>query len=112
MPSVERFDDARQYATFAGVTPTVFESGSSVRRKAHISKKGIPSVRKVLYMAAISVKNRNKDFADFVEKLQKRGKAPKVIICAIMRKLLHIFFGMLSSGAKFNANLAFSAKEQ
>jgi transposase len=58
MPPVERFDNAKQYAAFAGVTPSSFESGSSVIRCAHMSKAGVQSVRKTLYIAAIAVQFR------------------------------------------------------
>ncbi|GHS91977.1 IS110 family transposase [Alphaproteobacteria bacterium] len=107
MPQVERFEKAKQYAAFAGVTPSAFESGSSVKRKAHLSKAGVQSVRKTLYMSALSVKNYNKDFAPFVDRLQKKRKAPKVIICAVMRKMMHIFFGMRKAQQDFKAHLAF-----
>ncbi|MDR0739080.1 MAG: transposase [Oscillospiraceae bacterium] len=68
VPPVERFNNVKQYAAFVGVTPSSFESGSSVHHKAHISKAGIQSVRKTVYTAAIAVKNHNKDFATFVKK--------------------------------------------
>jgi transposase len=108
MPPVERFDNAKQYAAFAGVTPSSFESGSSVHRQAHISKAGGQSVRKTLYMAAIAVKNHNKDFAQFVKRLERKNKPAKVIVCAVMRKLVHIFYGMLKNGQHFDPGAAFA----
>jgi hypothetical protein len=59
-------------------------------------------------MAAISVKNHNKDFAPFVERLERKNKPPKVIVCAVMRKLTHIFYGMLKNGQHFDPNVAFA----
>jgi transposase len=49
MPPVERFDSAKQYVAHAGTTPSSYESGSSVKRRAHLSKAGEPSVRKTVY---------------------------------------------------------------
>jgi hypothetical protein len=60
-------------------------------------------------MNALVVKNHNPQFVDFVKKLEKRGKCAKVIIVAIMRKLMHIFFGILKNGATFNEILAFAS---
>ena len=60
-------------------------------------------------MNDLVVKNRNENFADFVKKLQEKGKCAKVIICAIMRKLMNIIFGMLKNNQKFSENLAFGA---
>lgn len=108
MPDVKHFKNAKQYAAFSGLTPSHFESGTSIKGKSHISRFGSKKVRKVLYMAALSTKRNNEYFKGFVERLEKKGKPPKVIIVAIMRKLLHIFFGMLKSGKEFNRSLAFS----
>ena len=56
MPDVSLFKNAKQYAAFAGVTPSHFQSGTSVKGKSHISRLGSKKVRKALYMAAIVVK--------------------------------------------------------
>ena len=104
----KNFKTGKQFAAFAGVTPSHFESGTSVRKKSRISKIGSSNLRKILYMNALVVKNRNENFADFVKKLEKKGKCAKVIICAIMRKLMSIIFGMLKNNQKFSGNLAFA----
>ena len=107
MPDVSNFQKSGQFAAFAGVSPAHFQSGSSVRGKSHISRLGSKSIRKVLYMSALVVKNHNPYFQKFVQKLRKKGKSPKVIIVAIMRKLLCILFGMLKNSSHFDPNLAF-----
>ena len=107
MPDVSNFQKSGQFAAFAGVSPSHFQSGSSVQGKSHISRLGSRSIRKVLYMSALVVKNHNPHFQKFVRNLQKKGKAPKVIIVAIMRKLLCIFFGKLKNRSKFDPKLAF-----
>jgi transposase len=109
MPDVSNFQESGQFSAFAGVSPSHFESGSSVHGKSHISRLGSKSIRKVLYMSALVVKNHNPHFRKFVRKLQKKGKAPKVIIVAIMRKLMCILFGMLKNSSNFDPKLAFYA---
>ena len=105
MPDVKNFEKSAQFASFAGVTPSYSQSGSSVYKNPKIGSK---NVRKTLYMSAITVKNYNPYFQKFVQKLQKKGKPPKVIICAVMRKLMSIFFGMLKNNQNFDQNLAFA----
>ena len=107
MPDVSCFKNSKQYVAFAGLSPSHFQSGTSVKCKSHISKIGSKNVRKVLFMSALCVIRHNSDFAQFVQKMKCRGKAPKVIIVAIMRKLLCLFFGMLKSKTNFDKNLAF-----
>ncbi len=107
IPDVSNFQKSGQFSAFAGVSPSHFQSGSSIRGKSHISRLGSKSIRKVLYMSALVVKNHNPHFQKFVQKLQKKGKAPKVIIVAIMRKLISILFGMLKNSSNFDPKLAF-----
>ena len=109
IPDVENFKNAKQFAAFIGITPSHFESGTSVYKRSKISKIGTAQIRKSLYMAAIVVKNRNKSFQNFVSNLICKSKPPKVIICAIMRKLMHLFFGMLKNMMHFDEKLAFGA---
>jgi hypothetical protein len=40
----------------------------------------------------------------FYQRLKSKGKNGKVIVCAIMRKLVHIIFGILKSGRPFDPN--------
>ena len=109
MPEARNFMNAKQYAAFVGVTPSHFQSGTSVNGKSHMSRLGSVRLRKILYMSALVVKNHNPHFKKWVETLKSKGKPPKVIIVAIMRKLMHIFFGMLKNNQKFNEKLTFFA---
>ncbi len=40
----------------------------------------------------------------FYHRLKEKGKNGKVIVCAIMRKLVHLIFGILKSGKPFDPN--------
>ncbi|MGP8153120.1 MAG: hypothetical protein ACLQBQ_03095 [Smithella sp.] len=40
----------------------------------------------------------------FHNRLKERGKNGKVIVCAIMRKLVHVIFGVLKSSKKYDPN--------
>lgn len=102
---IESFDRARQLAAFAGLTPRRIESGASVRGKTRLSKIGHADLRRLLYFPAMAAVRYNPLIRAFAERLRQNGKAPKVIIAAAMRKLLHIAFGVLRSGQPFNPNI-------
>jgi transposase len=102
LPDINNFDSARQLAAFAGLTPRHFTSGSSVHRRAKISKVGSASLRKALYLPAITAKNHNPLLKEFAQKLKQNGKSTKVIIVAIMRKMIHIIYGIIKSKTPFN----------
>lgn len=101
MPDVSNFQKSGQFSAFVGVSPSHFQSESSVRGKSHISRIGSKSIKKVRYMSVLVVKNHIPPFQKFVQKLQKKGKVPKVIIVATMRKLTCVLFGMLKNSSNF-----------
>lgn len=99
---VRAFADARQLAAYAGVTPHNFVSGSSVHKKARMSKMGNSNLRKILYMPAISAKHHNPIIQAFCLRLLEAGLQPMQVVGAAMRKLLHLIFGILKSGKPFD----------
>lgn len=101
-PEITSFQDARQLAAFIGITPSHKTSGSSVRFKPRISKMGSKHLRKALYFPTIVAKRCNPILKDFCTKLKAKGKHNMVIIIAVMRKLVHIIYGILKHKTSFN----------
>jgi len=102
--NITDFQDARQLAAYAGLTPKNFFSGSSVRKKSILTKTGNANLRKILYMPAISAKRWNPIITAFCKRLLATGHSPMEVIAAAMRKLLHLAFGILKSGRPFDPN--------
>lgn len=100
-----RFDKAKEAAAFAGLDPRQHESGSSVRGKPRLSKVGHASLRKALYMPAMVTITKTSWGQTFRKRLTAAGKPPMIIIGAMMRKLVHVVFGVLKSGQPFNPAL-------
>lgn len=101
-----RFDSARSVAAQAGVTPGRRQSGNSLNW-TRLSKIGNGRIRKALYFPAMSAMKHNEIIKTFASRLSQNGKAPMQVICAAMRKLLHIAFGVLKNNHPFDPNLAF-----
>ena len=93
---------------YAGLAPQLHQSGSSVRGKARIAKSGHADLRHALYMPAVVAYSRCKVFASFVHRLKIAGKPPKVIIVALMRKLVAIAQAILKSGKPFDPTLHYT----
>ena len=102
---VKLYEGARQLAAFAGLAPRLHESGSSVRRRARLSKAGAPRLRKALYFPAIVAMRHNPRIRAMSERLKERGKCTMQIIGAAMRKLVHIAYGVLKSGRPFDPEM-------
>jgi len=103
-PDLAAFASAREVAAYAGLTPQQRESGSSVRGRAHLSKIGSARLRKLLYMPAIVAQRYNVILHAFAQRLRARGKHAMVVLAAVMRKLLHLAYGVLKSGRPFDPN--------
>lgn len=101
---IYHFKNARQLAAYAGLTPRHHFSGTSVRGKTPLSKRGNAALRNCLFMPALVAKRYNPIVQAFSERLAANGKVPMEIVAASMRKLLHIVFGVLKSGKPFDPN--------
>jgi transposase len=100
-----RFHKAREAAAFAGLDPRQHESGTSVRGKPRLSKVGHTLLRKALYMPAMVAVYRTAWGRAFRDRLAAAGKPPMVILGAMMRKLVHVAFGVLKSRRPFDPAL-------
>lgn len=100
--SISDFTQVGQLVAFAGLNPSQRQSGSSVRGQPHISKMGCASIRAALYMPAKVAKRFNPILLTFAQRLQARGLCPKAVDVAVMRKLLHLVYGVLKSGQPFD----------
>lgn len=99
------FRTARQAAAFAGLDPRQHQSGTSVKGKTRLSKVGHALLRKALYMPAMVTLAKTQWGHAFMNRLVASGKAPMVILGAMMRKLIHVAFGVLKSGQPFKQTL-------
>jgi len=98
---------ARQLVAHAGLDPRPVESGSSVHKPRHISKRGSSRLRQILYMTALVAARTDPAFAAFYAKLQKQHKARMLALVAIMRKQLHAIRGIWASDTPFDAKKLF-----
>ena len=101
---IEKFESARDLAAYAGITPSIRQSGTSLKSNGSISRKGNKRLRSELYMPALSAMKHNPVIKEFVERLKAKGKTWKEIICAVIRKLLHMAFGVLKNRIPFDPN--------
>jgi transposase len=87
-------------AALVGVAPYVKQSGC-YKGKARISG-GRSQLRKVLYMAALSAIMHNPKLKVFYKRLIDDGKAHKVAMVAVMRKLVTYMNTLVKKGEKWN----------
>lgn len=99
--SFDLFDNVNQLVAFAGLNPKQNDSGT-FKGKSPISKMGSARIRKALYMPAIAAKKFNPLIIPLAQRLELKNHPPLSIICASMRKLLHLAFGVIKSNQPFD----------
>ena len=87
LPELGSFTKA-QVARITGLAPIANDSGKASAPR-HIQG-GRKSVRNALYMAAIVAITYNRKIKDYATSLKRRGKPAKLVIAAVMRKLIVI----------------------
>ncbi len=97
----EGFDNYKQVISYLGLSPRIYESGSSVRGKSKICKMGMSEVRKCLYMAARSARKYNGTCKDLYERLRAKGKAHRQAMIAVVNKLLKQAFAIVEEGTLY-----------
>ncbi len=80
----------KELTALAGLDPVETTSGTSVKKKSRISKRGSVLLRKMLFMPVLAMTYRNTPFKIIYNRMIERGKEKKVAIIAIMKKILII----------------------
>jgi len=91
-----KFENARQLSSYIGISPRIFESGTSVKGKSKICKMGMSRIRTMLYVCSWSAKKCNNACRELYDRLVEKGKARKVALIAVANKLLKQAFALAS----------------
>lgn len=99
-----KFETASQLCSYVGITPTIRESGSSVRGRGRISKVGNKKLRNLLFLCAFSACKHNKACREIYERIVNKGKSKKLALIAVANKLLKQAFAIAKSGRPYDEN--------
>ncbi|MGH2611804.1 MAG: IS110 family transposase [Rhabdochlamydiaceae bacterium] len=98
---IKKFKTSSQLVSFAGINPTVRQSGNFLGNKNHMSKKGSPYLRLALWQASITSARFNPVLKEYYQLKIKEGKSHMTVIGAVARKLTGIIFAMLRDQTVF-----------
>ena len=101
--SDKKFKSKYALTAFAGLDISTKESGTSVKGRGRISKRGNRLLRKTLTQVAWGLMMHNKAFKKLAEYYKAKGKHYFEIMVIIARKLLHIIYGMLKNNSQFDS---------
>lgn len=100
----KRFETAGQLCSYAGLTPIIRQSGSSVRGQARISKVGNQKLRNMLFLCSFTAHRHNKACKAIYDRICSKGKSKKLALMAVCNKLLKQAFAIAQSGLDYDEN--------
>jgi len=101
---IRKFDSAKAFAAFLGVTPKQRTSGSSIKGRTMMCRTGSSSMRAALYMPSLVACRYNPTLRRFAERLSANGMAKKAVVGAVMHKMTHLIYGVIRTGKPFDPN--------
>lgn len=101
---MKRFETASQLCSYAGLTPIIRQSGSSVKGRERISKMGNSKLRNLLFMCSFNACKYNKFCRELYERLVAKGKSKKLALIAVCNKLLKQAFAIIKKGLNYDEN--------
>ena len=85
---VKRFKNSKALVAYAGLDPKVRQSGLTLKRNTHLTKRGSPYLRRALYIAASIAQRCDQELKTYYEKKRSEGKRYKEATIANARHLL------------------------
>lgn len=90
----KNFENSKQLSSYIGISPRIYQSGTSVNGKGRICKMGMGQMRKILFMASLTASRHNLACKQMFDRLVEKGKPKKVALVAVMNKLIKQAFAI------------------
>ena len=112
---IQDFPTADQYVAYTGLDPSSHRSGDTINHRGKISKRGSPTLRRALYLAAFVVIRKHAYFRRIYQKHRRRGKGHRNALVIVARRLARVVWRLLTDERAFTKrppNNASSARQQ
>jgi transposase len=105
MGSIENFPSPKKLIAFAGMDPSVCQSGKFIGR-SKLSKRGNRHMRRAIYLMASAFVSQNAFFKAYFVRRKRDGLTPQRALLATAHKLIRVIFAMLSHRTYFQPKMA------
>ena len=92
---ISRFKNSSALVAFAGIDPTVRQSGEFNSTHNHMSKRGSPYLRHAIFLAATTCSFHNSPLNAYYKKKRDQGKHHLTATGAVARKLTSVIYAVL-----------------
>jgi len=105
---IRRFSSKEKLISYAGLNPSVYQSGNTLRT-GHISKQGNINLRRILVQCANVSIRHDKTLSRFYHRIKKHRNKHGIAVTATARKLLGYIYVMLQHNLQYHALQAHKA---
>ena len=99
----KKFESAKQFTCYVGLSPVEKRSDSSVRGRARISKQGNGKLRNLLFMCSFNACKSNVACKSLYDRIVAKEKSKKLALIAVANKLIKQSFAIAKSGLVYDA---------
>ena len=99
--NIERFDNPSKLLAYAGLDPSISQSGTMYSNYSSMSKRGSSYLRDALFIAAFLICQNDETFRIYYEKKKNEGKHHYIALTHVARKLTRVIFHLLNTNQKF-----------
>lgn len=104
-----KFENSRKFASYCGVAPFPYLSGSSIRGRSKVSHLANKGIKSILNMCAINAIQYNSEIKAFYERRIKKGKSKMSTINIIRNKLISRMFAVINRQTPYVDTMKFVA---
>ncbi len=108
---LSQFDCAKQFVKHIGLAPGEKSSGSSVRGRSKITRKGSPMIRSLLFNCARNAIQHNPECKLLYSRLIAKGKNGNQALTAVMHKVARLIFAVARSKQDYDQNYFLTNKK-
>lgn len=99
---IKRFESSVKLAAFAGIDPSVKQSGDFIGSQAKMSKRGSPYLRRAIWLASIGAAFNDPAIHALYERKRAEGKSHMTTMGHICRKMTSIIFAVMRDNKPYS----------
>lgn len=99
-----RFDSAKQFASYAGIAPFEFSSGTSIRGRTKVHPMANKTLKTILHMCAVSSVRHNPEMKTYFDRKVGEGKNKMLVLNAVRNKIVGRVFSCVKNQRMYTEN--------
>ena len=104
-----KFENWRKFASYCGVAPFAYQSGTSIKRRTKVSHLANKKLKAIINMCAISAIQHNPEMKLYYQKRVEQGKSKMSTVNIIRNKLIARVFAVVKRQTPYVDTLKYAA---